>query len=330
MINLRISQPRIHLLCRKFTFSAFFLACIFLLFSCKDASQPSNTTDSQAIPHVQAVIKILDTEFNPLYKDSISGVYQNKTSLKVPKNLMGQNKWFMFEGPVIENDVIAYRYYADGRHRFDIYGKSVSNLVMDTVGWHYHDIMNWGSDILKVGEALGIGSPAIYLADSLYTFSEWSDKQIDLTFSGADSVCIRTTFYSLKIGENELDLVQDWSMISGSPWSRISLKVIKGTLPENALFATGFIKHLTDLNQLDVNQKHIFYNYGPQSYHKQNLGMAIAVNQELDVHTIENSLSHVIVANKSTDDFQYQFMATWAEGNQQIKSITEFERYLKK
>ena len=147
----------------------------------------------------------------------------------------------------MENDVIAYRYYADSRHRFDIYGKRVSDLVMDTVSWDYHNIMDWGSDILKVGNSLGIGSPAIYYKDTLYTLSNCEEKTIEILKSDANESTIRTTFMNLKIAGETFDLIQDWTMIAGKPWSEIELKVINGQLPEGMAFATGIVKHLDDI-----------------------------------------------------------------------------------
>ena len=189
----------------------------------------------------QALILTQDFEYNPEDKNKIIGDYKAQNKITIPDNLASQNKWIMFEGPTLENDLVAYRYYADSRHRFDIYGKTVSNLVMDTVSWKYHDIMNWGSDILKVGNSLGLGSPAIWYRDSLYTLSDCDVKTIEVVDNNDKVSTIRTTFKNLKIADKSFDLIQDWSIEAGQPWCEIKLQVPNGELPEGMSYATGIV-----------------------------------------------------------------------------------------
>jgi len=149
------------------------------------------------------------------------------------------------------------RYYADSRHRFDVYGKTVSDLVMDTVSWDYHDIMDWGSDILKVGNSLGLGSPAIWYQDSLYTLSTCKGKVIEIVENGNDKSMIRTTFTALDIDGYKFDLIQDWSISSGQPWSEINLKVTNGSLPDKMRFkekAITISMHGTGENNLFIKK----------------------------------------------------------------------------
>lgn len=220
---------------------------------------PQTTVSQQFIKRTQALILTQPFDFDPSDKNKMTGKYIAQEKLTIPNNLATQNKWIMFEGPVLENDVIAYRYYADSRHRFDIYAKSVPDLVMDTVSWNYHNIMDWGSDVLKVGNSLGIGSPAIWYQDSLYTLSQSAKKEIAVMENGDNQSIISTTFTDLDIAGQKMDVVQDWSIATGQPYSSINLKITRGQLPEGAYFATGIVKHI-DTDQTGENGNK-FYAY---------------------------------------------------------------------
>ncbi|MEM9847296.1 MAG: DUF4861 family protein, partial [Bacteroidota bacterium] len=237
-----------------------------------------------------------------------------------------QNKWFMFEGPVLENDKIAYRYYADSRHRFDIYAKLVPDLVMDTVGWEYHDIMDWGSDVLKVGNSLGIGSPAICDGDTLYTLSNCDKKTIEILKNKNKIATIRTTFEGLKIKDQQFDLIQDWSIKAGEAWSEVHLKVVDGELPEGMYFATGIVKHLPDI--VNGATKDYFYamNWGKQSFHKENMGMAIAAKKTYQPTFLADELSHAYLFKNAKSEVRYRFLAAWERDMNRVKDAGGFKQ----
>ncbi len=71
-----------------------------------------------------------------------------------------------FEGPGWESDKIGYRIYLDWRNAIDIFGKKTDAMVLHNVGLDgfdsYHEMQDWGVDILKVGSALGIGTLAFW------------------------------------------------------------------------------------------------------------------------------------------------------------------------
>ena len=312
------------------------LLILITFFSCKTETA-TKETKSKVAPTVkstkktQALILTQPFEFDPSDKNKMTGDYVAQKQLVIPNNLATQSKWIMFEGPVLENDIIAYRYYADSRHRFDIYAKSVTDLVMDTVSWNYHNIMDWGSDVLKVGNSLGIGSPAIWYQDSLYTLSTSAKKELAMVENGDNQSTIRTTFTDLAIGEHTMDLVQDWSITAGQPYTSINLKITKGQLPEGAYFATGIVKHI-DTDQTGENGNQFYaYTWGKQSFHKDYMGMAIFADKKFQPEKIANDLTHTYIFKKpATDGVEYAFLAAWEKGNSQVKSEEDFKKVIEK
>lgn len=306
-----------------------FVLLAVLLISCKGKKEaPSATIDiqEQSKPvQTQALLLVQSHEFDPAQKNNISGDYGAKAALVVPQNLAAQSKWIMFEGPVLENDLVAYRYYADSRHRFDIYGKTVSDLVMDTVSWDYHDIKNWGSDILKVGNSLGIGSPAIYFEDSLYTLSDCSRKEIEIVQNGPQASMIRTIFTGLNIAGQQFDLVQDWSIRAGQPYATIKLKVVNGELPEGMQFATGIVKHLPEVVVKSSDAAFYAMNWGIQTFHDDNMGMAIVAPEKYQPAMTEDQLNHLVLFGKDHSEVEYSFVSVW---ERDLNKVTTAEAFM--
>ena len=305
--------------------SLLIILLITLSVACQTNNEEDQATANASNKKVQALLLTQPFEYDSGNKNKVTGEYVNQSQLVVPNNLDPQNKWVMFEGPVLENDLIAYRFYMDSRHRNDIYGKRVKNLVMDTVSWNYHDIMVWGSDILKVGESLGIGSPAIWYQDSVYAFTNYTEKTVEVTDDEDEYANIRTTFSNLKIGDVVLDVAQDWSIRAGEPWCEIKLEVLKGKMSQDMHFATGIVKHLEDYTENSSNGFRYAFTWGPQSYHEENMGMGIIMPETLKPDKISNDFSHVYLFRNAENKVNYHFLAAWERDVIGVKSSDEFQ-----
>lgn len=307
---------------------AFALVAVFLaLKSCgvpEGDPGPAPNTRTQRKASTQALILTQDFTFDPENKDRVEGKYLQRKEITVPPTLTPQNKWIMFEGPVLENDKVAYRYYADARHRFDIYGKRVSDLVMDTVGWNYHDIMDWGSDILKVGNSLGLGSPAIYYRDSVYPLERADVKTIEVIKTHGEESKIRTTWKNLSIAGHEFDLIQDWSLRTGNYHSTIHLYVPGGRLPEGMKFVTGFVSHLPEAESGETVDSAYLMTWGKQSFHKENLGMAVFSKKQHNPVFTKNDGSHILIMEGGSNGVVYGFMAVWHRDQSNTTDATGF------
>ena len=300
------------------------IACMNSIFACKNIVEQQENTNTTA--KARALILTQPFDFAPTEKNKMTEAYQSKTKIIVPQNLTPQNKWFMFEGPILENDKIAFRYYADSRHRFDIYGKTVSELVMDTVSWNYHDIMNWGSDILKVGNSLGAGSPAIWYKDSIYTLSDCDTKTIEITENDGNTATIQTVFKGLKVEEQTLDIIQNQSIAAEESWTTVQLQSFSGKLPEGMYFATGIVKHLPEITEGKTAQNFYAMNWGTQSFHKENMGMAITVKKEYQPEKVSDELSHAYIFKDAQEEVSYRIVAAWERDLSGVKDELGFKK----
>lgn len=82
---------------------------------------------------------------------------------------------YQTDGPTWENDKVGFRIYLDGRNSIDVFGKTVSYITSDSIGIgrdgytenNYSEMKSWGTDILGVGNSVGIGGIALQINDSL-------------------------------------------------------------------------------------------------------------------------------------------------------------------
>lgn len=313
-----------------FSILAPYLLIILCYCSCKNSTTATKkmSIKKESISDVKKTQALLLTQafdFDSSDINKVTGDYVPQTQMTVPENLAAQNKWIMFEGPVLENDLVAYRYYADSRHRFDVYGKTVPDLVMDTVSWNYHEIMDWGSDILKVGNSLGLGSPAIWYKNKIHTLSECDEKKLEIINNDDNISKVRTTFIGLEIGEQKFDLIQDWSIEAGQAWSEIHLQLVNAELPEGMYFATGIVKHLPEIIQGEIDGYFYAMNWGRQSFHKENMGMAVLADKRYQAKKIEEELSHAYAFYNAKKEVKYRFLSAWERDLNQVKDATTFK-----
>jgi len=85
-----------------------------------------------------------------------------------------------FSNDKVKIHVFYNRPYKKGRA---IFGKLVPGMVMDTVGPNvnnsYHQLSNWGMDILHVGNSLGAGAIAFGIKENgKDTLSVWGDQTL--------------------------------------------------------------------------------------------------------------------------------------------------------
>ncbi len=301
---------------------------LFLLcFVCASAAAFAQTSK----PACQVVFKRQPQPFDPMNPKKVTGPYQDIKTLEIPQGI-SNNNWVRFEGPVWENELIAYRFYSDTRHRFDIFGKRTAALVMDTVKGDYHEIEKWGTDVLKVGEGLGMGSPAFFVGDSALAFTRWSEKKVEVLESGPTVARIRIIFKGLETGRGRIDLENTIEFRPGSRWTKVSMRVLAGDA-KSLLFCTGIgkspaVKTYATGRQGDYT---FGYTFGKQSYHNQELGMAIAASKLYKPAPGADRLNHLLILVPDKNGaVSYNFLAAWEMDASSASALRTFQRLVKK
>ena len=156
------------------------------------------------------------------------GEFQNVTALGVPAEHTDHSFFIRYEGPGWESDKVGYRFYLDWRNATDIFGKTVPDMVLQEVGQDgfdsYHEMADWGMDVLKVGQSLGIGS-----------FGHWQNGKAErvavtdsifcaIAVNGSIHSMISTTYLGWEAGGKKQDLRSELSIVAGSRLTKHELQ----------------------------------------------------------------------------------------------------------
>jgi hypothetical protein len=259
------------------------------------------------------------------------GAFQNVQRLRVPPEHTDHSFYIRYEGPGWESDKVGYRFYLDWRNASDIFGKKTPEMVLQNVGQDgfdsYHAMADWGMDILKVGESLGIGSLAMWRDGKANRVSQTDSVTCAIVVNGAVQSQIQTKYFGWKIGAGSHDVVSNLSITAGSRLTKHEIE-ISGN-PEN--LCTGIVKLENGalLTPTETNSGWAYLaTYGKQSLANDHLGMAVLYRQNDLIEVSGDQHSHIIVLKPANGRLTYYFLGAWEQEPNGIKTAEEFEAYL--
>ncbi len=259
------------------------------------------------------------------------GVFQNVQFLRVPPEHTDHSFYIRYEGPGWESDKVGYRFYLDWRNATDIFGKKTPVLVLQNVGQDgfdsYHAMLDWGMDILKVGESLGIGSLAMWHEGKAQRVAQTDSVTCAIISNGPVQSQIQTKYFGWKVGPGSHNVVSNLSITAGSRLTKHTVE-ISGD-PEN--LCTGIVKlDSTKLLSSPASSEGWAYlaTYGKQSLANDNLGMAVLYRKNDLIEVTEDQFSHVVVLKPENGRLTYYFLGAWKQEPNGIENAEEFETYL--
>ena len=256
--------------------------------------------------------------------------FKNITSFKSPKQLTDHSYYLRYEGPGWENQQVGYRIYLDWRNAIDIFGKKVSDMILKQVGTDnydsYHEDAPWGQDILKVGNALGIGSYGRYNNGTTHHFKNVKTTKakiinkelyssVIIDYKGWETDGFKTNLKSTISIDNE-DVTFKVQLKSSDPIDGLStgIKVFKQ--------APIFSKKGTKWAYIAT--------YGPQTLvnDSQQLGMVIFYRLDQLKELKKTKDDHLIIFKDGTVNAEYYAGAAWDQQLNGIKTKAEFESFV--
>ncbi len=259
------------------------------------------------------------------------GSFKNVTSLVVPPEHTDHSFFIRYEGPGWESDKVGYRFYLDWRNAIDIFGKKSPDLVLQDVGQDgfdsYHELSDWGMDILKVGESLGIGSIGMWHAGAVNRVSKTGRVTCDIKSNGPLEASILTSYRDWKVGESDYQLKSHLMIQAGSRLTRHCLSI--DPVPEN--LCTGIVKHPGTVlinGPAGESDWEFMATYGPQSLAEDNLGMAVIYQRRHLIEKKSDKHSEIVLLKPIRGKLTYYFLAAWEGEQDGIKNISEFRDYL--
>ncbi|HOT15841.1 MAG TPA: DUF4861 domain-containing protein [Bacteroidales bacterium] len=243
-----------------------------------------------------------------------------------------------FEGPGWENDKVAFRNYFDERNGIDIFGKTTSKMVLDSVGIkeEYHYLKPWGMDVLKVGNSLGAGSLGVCYKDSLYRISAKEGASFKIVAEGPVRSVLDLDFAKVQTGNLTFALKHRISIVAGEYGYRSEVHVMHPS--DSFLLATGLVNlHCKELFTAATDGCNIFYTHDKQSENNDILGLGIILkkNDFIDWFQTTNNGSGVTntfaikMPVTSSLPVKFIFIAGWELSSPLFSDKKLFEGYLK-
>jgi len=198
-------------------------------------------------------------------------------NIDIPNEQVQETGWAHMEGPVWESDLVGYRFYLDDRNRVDIFGKSMPDMVLDTITQNYHEIHPWGTDVLKVGQSLGLGSLAAVNNGDVQTINNWSARRFEVPVDGPLRSIIRMTYRDWELFGQTITAISEIEIHAGNRYTEQRVSLSGNT--NYFTLATGIVKHE---NAPELKSGHMYnsiygWTSGIQSDQGHGLDMGIVV-----------------------------------------------------
>jgi unsaturated rhamnogalacturonyl hydrolase len=267
-------------------------------------------------------------------KTYVGGTFRSVRQVTMPPQASDHNEYLRYEGPGIESDLVGYRVYLDWRNGFDIFGKKTSEMVLPRVGLDgyesYHQMADWGADILKVGQSLGMGGFGYWDGKKTVLVSDVAERSTSIRSDGPIHASFDLGFKGWKTGAATVDLSAILSMQAGSPMVDVKLET---SAPLDNL-AVGLVTHPeteVTVGDLDITGEAWSYlaTFGRQTlFEGDHLGMAILFRKMDLVEQTRDESSQVLVLRPRGKEVSYAFGALWSGQKGGIQSRDELKAYL--
>ena len=267
---------------------------------------------------VQAVLKVQE---GGALQDNIlkGGTYRDYVSYTVPKSHFIHDYLIAFEGVGWESDRVGYRLYLDTRNVPDIYGKYGTGMVLQDIG-HYGDDYqyprDWGGDIFKVNQSLGMGGvglvrdgKATQIGDATVTGKILANGPVTaITEVDADAIAGGSGFIHAA-----------YAISAGSPVTEVDVSA--GALDQ--ALAAGLTVHAGDQIVTAPKSKGRWTYiaiWGDQEYGHDKVGTVVFFRRD-DAALPVNDGQTLFVAFHSQTQAHYAFAARWVQENKDVKGV---------
>jgi len=258
------------------------------------------------------------------------GQFRNISSLHVPPQVSDHSFYIRYEGPGWESEKVGYRFYLDWRNAVDVYGKKVDTMVLASVGLDgydsYHEMSDWGMDVLKVGETLGIGTPAWWSGKKAERIAATDSVYSEISYTGILESKILTKYYGWKTIKFKTDVNWQLGIRSGS---RLTCSTLDFSEKVEG-FCTGMVKMPGTETFTSTDGKWGYLaTYGRQSLAGDQLGLVVFFPVSAFREFTDDGKSEIVILDPAGTNVQYWFGAAWEQEKDGITSKEEFLNYVR-
>ena len=254
-----------------------------------------------------------------------------------------------------ENDKIGFRVYFDCRNVKDLFGKLKPDMIIDKIGTpespSYHDLADWGMDVLHCGSSLGSGGLAVLKNDSLYRLGSTEVYEYQKIVEGPVRSIFELRYQGWIVNGEKLKAVERITIYPGKYW--FESDVTFSGISDGDQVVTGIVTSLlkNEPFQFDAGNFKCIGTHDVQSLNKDELGMAVLVplaeagkigrTTDIDFFklgfqtVVEKSFSNIISQTyyigqncKNAEPAKHYFFSVWGLEKEQWKSEEGFQKYI--
>lgn len=269
-------------------------------------------------------------------REYIGGEFQNVTYLRVPPEHKDHSWFIRYEGPGWESDQVGYRLYLDQRNAVDVFGKRVTEPVLQNVGLDgfdsYHELQPWGMDVLKVAKSLGVGSISTLTDKGAQRVEVTDSVTCGITENGDVYSSFLTRYFGWNTGTTTVDLDSRISIHAGTRLTHNRITVT-GDIDN---ISTGLIKDEKTnpkrfVQKGDASAYGYLATYGAQSLNNgDNLGIVVFFHPDQLSEITEDPFSHIAKLKPAAGQIDYYYAGVWELEPNGIKDEAGFTAWLDK
>jgi hypothetical protein len=254
-----------------------------------------------------------------------------------------------------ENDKIGFRVYFDCRNVKDLFGKLKPGLIIDKISTpeipNYHNLSDWGMDILHCGSSLGSGGLAILKNDSLFRLGSTEVYEYQKIVEGPVRSVFELRYSGWDVNGEEMEAVERISIYPGKYWFESDV-TFKGCSDKDQVvtgIVTSYLKR--EPFEFQTGNFQCIGTHDVQSLNKDELGMAVIVplaetgkigrTTDIDFFklgnqtVVEKSFSNIISQTyyigqkcKNNVPAKHYFFSVWGLDKEQWKTEEGFKKYI--
>lgn len=266
-------------------------------------------------------------------REYIGGSFKNVDYLRVPPEHKDHSWFIRYEGPGWESDKVGYRFYLDQRNAIDVFGKKTREPILQKVGHDnfdsYHEMNEWGMDILKVGKSLGLGSIGALSNGSAVRVEKTDSVACRILDNGPVFSSFVTDYYGWQVDNKKTNLSVTTSIHAGTRLTKQQLRFTGDALK----VCTGIGKDTAAEAFSSKGSDSAFgylATYGKQSLNDDEVGLVVFFPSSSFVEFTSDEFSHIVSLRPEGGRVNYYFGAAWVLEVDGLRDRASFERWVRK
>jgi hypothetical protein len=253
---------------------------------------------------------------------------------------------YLTEGPAWENDKVGFRLYFDVRNGKDIWGKRTARMVLDSVGTKvepsYHDLHEWGMDVLHAGKSLGAGALAFLVPlnanrDTLIRLG--GENVLQTTYQQLADGPLRAVFqisYDWQINGKPVQVIEQTSIWGGQYF--YESKVWVNGAPQGTKLVSGIANFYENVfRTYKIGSTNVLFSFGLQSENKDNLGLVVLTPSSKfsfagsAPHTASEILDTYLAAQdvNEKEPCVFRFAAAWEKSDIRFSKLNTSQNFIR-